>query len=209
MSTTDFLHFFKQGNVVLFLENPDGDQQSIRHLDEDVINMRSPLLAAALDSGANGQKTVTLNVPSFKAGVSLVRFLYLGSYMIEDEDELNKIQPELHIHAEMLYVANTLSSTELAHLALGNFNACLERAVGYATSPQDLVPTIVFLYHYADDCKGMLDSLLHYCVACFTTQKLGQSAELLRLAEKHSTFHSDLSRINAKRGFGKHLPPHS
>lgn len=61
-------------------------------------------------------------------------------------------------------------------------------------SPHDLVPPIVFLYDCAGGGKGMLDSLLHYCGACFTTQKLGPSAE------NRSSFHSDCALMRGWDG---------
>ncbi|KAL1636449.1 hypothetical protein SLS56_001032 [Neofusicoccum ribis] len=199
MASSDFLKCFDPGTVILYFEDFAGAQTVMRDLDFTIIAQRSPLLGQAIDFGPGDKLSLTLRVPSDTCGIGLTRWLYLGSYTVEDPEE--NVDPNLLYHAQMIYVAETINSKELMDLATFNFAASLDDATSLATSPFDLVEATDFLYKHLENKPVLLENVLHYCVNCFTTQRLNENEEFKLFAATHPTFLSDLSKVNAARNF--------
>lgn len=199
MDDTRFLQDWPRGNVTFAFEDFGGEQTSVQGLDRDVLSMRSALLGMAPEDDATGKASLTLSVASHAAGVALVRFLYLGNYTIEGPDEFH--DPQFLIHAQVLHLADAISCPGLAKLAMGQLNYNAELAVSFSASPADLVQTLIFVYTHLPHLPEALNTMLNYCVASFTTHKLSENADFKRLAGTHESLLSDLSKVNAERGF--------
>ncbi|KAL0265252.1 hypothetical protein SLS55_001217 [Diplodia seriata] len=199
MDDTSFLQDWAPGNVTFTFEDHGGEQTSVAGLDRDVLSQRSGLLGMAPEDDAAGRASLTLSVASHAAGVALVRYLYTGNYTTGDIDDMG--DPQFLIHAQVLHLADATSCTELANVAMGHLNYNVELAISFPASPPDLVQTLIFVYTHLNHIPEALSTMLNYCVASFTTHKLGEDADFKRLAETHECLLSDLSKVNAERGF--------
>ncbi|OJD39800.1 self-incompatibility ribonuclease [Diplodia corticola] len=199
MDDTSFLQDWAPGNVTFTFEDFGGEQTSVAGLDRDILSQRSTLLGMAPEDDATGRASLTLSVPSHAAGVALVRYLYLGNYTIEHIDDAG--DPQFLVHAHVLHLADATSCPELANIAMGHLNYNVALAISFPTSPPDLVQTLIFMYTHLTHIPEALSTMLNYCVAAFTTHKLGEDGDFKHLAGTHEHLLSDLSQVNAERGF--------
>lgn len=139
---------------------------------------------------------------SRSAVISLLRFLYTGTYLLEPEECLGSLLP----HAEAFKLAHDFDVPELQVQAYVNFTRETEFACCNATPPADLCGTIRFIYeHFAgqhlEEHRSLLDTILNYCVSVFTYQMLGDRGDFRQTAFENPTFHQDLCKTSMRRNF--------
>ena len=139
---------------------------------------------------------------SRSAVISLLRFLYTGTYLIDQEECLGSLLP----HAEAYKIAEDFDCPELQVQAYVNFSRDIEFACCKAAPPSDLCATIQFLYRHlagaqSQEQHSLLDTLLNYCVSVFTYQKLDTQEDFRQTVYENPDFHQDLCKTSLKRDF--------
>ncbi|CAI6340098.1 unnamed protein product [Periconia digitata] len=186
------------GTVIVLL--PDNSVSHIYNVNPSIIKEQCPLLYHAFELGAYNFSQANIEATSRAAVVSLLRFLYTGSYITTaGSDTL------LH-HAVTFKIAQDFDVPALQVAAYANFNNKTELSSCYATPPADLSETIRFLYehlasHQARLEHTLVDTLLHYCLSIFAYQQLGHSESFRQAVYDIPAFYKDLCRLSMERNF--------
>ena len=135
------------------------------------------------------------------AVVSLLRFLYTGTYLADHHES-----PTFLPHVEAFKIARDLDVPELQLQAHVNLTQETKDASSRATPPSDICSAIQFMYRHivgtpSIEYQSLLDTLLNYCVSVFVHQSLGAHKDFRQTVFEMPAFHRDLCRTNLKRGF--------
>jgi len=202
MDNFDFLKqkqdiFSDEIHGCIFAQYRDGTRRKIDHVSLSVLEISCPLLATAFEEGRHGhQHTIEDTVPP--AVASLLRYAYSSEYI---PFELVNCAQSILVHLETYFLALRYDYDSLMKQVRGRIILECEIACMSDEPPKDLISSIVFIYRHLPEHTEILDTIINYCISCFTRHKLHQGAEFLDLAYESKRFHHDLCRINRQRGF--------
>lgn len=179
---------------------PDGSISRIASVNPLRILDKCPLLYHALEFGDYGQRQASMEATSRYAIVSLLRYIYTGNYLPENEPSF------LLNHAETFNIADNYDVPELQVSAYVNFSRQTEFSCSLKDPPVLLCQTVRFVYehlssHQSRQEQSLLETLLHYCLAVFTYQGLGERADFRQVVYDLPGFHRDLCRTSMQREF--------
>jgi hypothetical protein len=162
-----------------------------------------PLLYHTFEYNSETRLQSSIEVSSETAIVSLARYCYTGSYLATEPDGDTVL---LLQHAETYKIAEDFDVPELQIMAHGNFSCQIEYACCLPSPPRDLLDTIRFIYRYfaSDEARrnhNLVETLLNYCVAVYSTHRLGEDLDFLTAVHEISAFRQDLCRTNIARNF--------
>lgn len=197
----DFLNYFveSKADLTVFVPGTEGGF-TFRNLDHDAITQSCPLLGYSFEDRGRGLHH-SMEATSIELIARFLRFLHTGDYIIFDR--LGQEEPcALLLHAELCRLGDLFDINTLKVQAHYNVVRTTEMACSSSQAPEDLVPTVRFIYeHLSDGYEKLIDTVLHYCISCFLQHGLGHDEEFKRLAYEVRQFHTDLCRTNFKRGF--------
>ncbi|KAJ4349915.1 uncharacterized protein N0V89_008535 [Didymosphaeria variabile] len=192
---------------------PDGSVTQIHNINRFTLLDKCPFLFHAFEFREFGdveQASIEIflsdsspyKATSRSAIVSLLRFLYTGTYLLDPDGCLGSLLP----HVEAFKLAEDFDVPEFQVQAYVNFTRETEFSCCNATPPSDLCDTIKFIYqHFAgqesQEHQSLLDTILNYCVSVFTYQVLGDRQDFRQTAFENPTFHRGLCRISMSRNF--------
>ncbi|KAF1959544.1 hypothetical protein CC80DRAFT_406159 [Byssothecium circinans] len=189
---------------------PDNAVSHIHNVAPFAILEKCPLLYHTFEFGANAARQANIEASSLSAVSALLRYLYTGDYLPQDE------RGSLINHAEVFKIAVDFDLPPLQVQAYVNFSAGTEYACCFVTPPPELCQTIRFVYEHLASSQSrqeqsLLDTLLHYCISMLSYQGLYKHAEFRQVILDLPAFHKDLCRQSMQRNFeddGKcRLPP--
>ncbi|TLD37675.1 hypothetical protein E2P81_ATG04487 [Venturia nashicola] len=200
-SNLDFLDYAVETEAALTVFVPGTEASfTFKNLDHDAITQSCPLLAYAFEDHGRGLHH-SIGASSIELIARFLRFLHSGDYITFDN--FGQEEPcSLLLHAELCRLGDLFDINTLKVQAHYNVIRTTEMACSSPRPPEDLVPTIRFIYEHLNDGYGkIIDTVLHYCVSCFVQHGLGHDEGFKRLAFEVRQFHTDLCRTNFKRGF--------
>jgi hypothetical protein len=200
MAELDFLTEGSDATAVLMVLLPDGAVSHIAKVSPLMILDKCPLLYHALEFGEYGLRQASIEATSRYAIVSLLRYIYTGDYLAENEPSF------LLNHAETFKIAENYDVPELQVAAYVNFCSQTEFSCSLKDPPVLLCETIRFLYehlggHQSRQQQSLLDTLLNYCLAVFTYQGLGKRDDFRQVVFDLPAFHRALCRTSMQREF--------
>ncbi|KAF1978571.1 hypothetical protein BU23DRAFT_564153 [Bimuria novae-zelandiae CBS 107.79] len=206
----DDLSFLEQAATVgsstaatLMVLLPDSSVIQIHNINTFTVLDKCPLLFHAFEFREYGDvQQACIEATSRSAVISLLRFLYTGTYLIDQDDCLGSLLP----HAEVFKIAEDFDVPELQVQSYVNFTRDTEFACCRATPPSDLCATIQFLYSHlagrqSQEHQSLLDTLLNYCISVFTYQALHEQEDFRQTVFENPSFHQDLCKTSLKRNF--------
>lgn len=200
-SNLDFLDYAveTQADLTVFVPGTEGCF-TFRHLDHDAITQSCPLLGYSFEDRGRGLHH-SMEATSVELIARFLRFLHTGDYITFDK--FGQEEPcSLLLHAELCRMGDLFDINTLKVQAHYNVIRATEMACSSPRAPEDLVPTIRFIYEQlGDGYEKIVDTMLHYCISCFLQHGLGHNEEFKRLAYEVRQFHTALCRTNYKRGF--------
>jgi hypothetical protein len=200
MADLDFLVDGSNSTAVLMVLLPSGSVTHIPKISPLMILDKCPLLYHTLEFGEYGLRQASIEASSRDAIVSLLRYIYTGNYLADNEPGF------LLNHAETFKIAENYDMPELQVAAYVNFCRQTEFSCSLKDPPVLLCETIRFLYEHlgsqqSRQQQSLLDTLLNYCLAVFTYQGLGNRADFRQVVFDLPAFHRDLCRTSMQRGF--------
>jgi hypothetical protein len=203
MDLMDELDFLTQGSdatAVLQVLLPDGTVSRIANVSPLRILDKCPLLYHALEFGEEGFRHASIEATSRYAIVSLLRYIYTGDYLTENEPSF------LLNHAETFKIAENYDVPELQVSAYVNFSRQTEFSCSLKEPPVLLCQTVRFVYdhlssHQSRQEQSLLETLLNYCLAVFSYQGLGERDDFRKVVFDLPEFHRDLCRTSMQRNF--------
>jgi len=179
---------------------PDGTASRIANVDPLLILDKCPLLYHALEFGEYGHRQANIEGTSRYAVISLLRYIYTGEYLAENEPSF------LLNHAETFKIAENYHMPELQVSAYVNFSRQTEFSCSLKEPPVLLCQTVRFIYEHLSSSQSrqeqsLLDTLLHYCLAVFKYQGLGERSDFRQVVFDLPEFHRDLCRTSMQRDF--------
>ncbi|KAF2231654.1 hypothetical protein EV356DRAFT_518368 [Viridothelium virens] len=199
MDDLEFLRLKPAGQASLTVTFADGVISTIDYINLEVIEERCPLLALAFEPGPHGLK-YSIEETSLPVVASFLRFLYLGDYSCFDTDGFPK-PCSLLLHAQLCRMGEIYDVPELSSTAHVNIIHETQISCSYPEPPLELCEAIRFLYTKLPHQQPLIDTILHYCVSCFTQHRLDADEEFCRLVYELEPFHKDLFKMNYQRGF--------
>ncbi|KAL2355261.1 hypothetical protein BJ546DRAFT_1060297 [Cryomyces antarcticus] len=199
MDNLDFLQGSAPGDASLSVFHADGIS-AITGLNTDVISSLCPLLALAFEDGPTC-KRYTIEGGSRDLIASFLRFLYTGDYKYASYNNGLEHPCSLLLHAQLYHMAVLYDVPELRCAAQANITCETEYACSSPSPPPDLCEAIHFIYEHLFTEQHLIDTVVHYCVACFLYHRLGDDEAFQKLAYELLPFHQDLIKTNFYRGF--------
>ena len=199
MDDLEFLRLRPAGQASLTVTLQDGVVSTIDDINIDVIGEKCPLLALAFEPGPRGPK-YSIEEASLSVVASFLRFLYLGDYYCLDTYGFPK-PCSLLLHAQLCRMGEIYDVPELSSAAHVSIIHETQESCSHPTPPLDLCEAIRFLYTKLHHQRPLIDTILHYCVSCFTQHKLGENEEFCKVVYELVPFHKDLFKINYERRF--------
>lgn len=201
MDDLDFLQvwsYVPTGTLTVIL--PDGSTSSIDGIDPNIIGLRCPLLALSFEDGARGRASSSIEVSSRTLAICFLRYLYGGEYLVFDKSG-EEMPCSILLHAQLYRLAEIFDVPDLQVAAHINIMRETELSCSRPHSPDDLCEAIRYLYTHLSSQRPLIDTILHYCVSCFTQHRLATTPNFRQLAFELSAFHNDLARTNFQRNF--------
>ncbi|KAF2843187.1 hypothetical protein M501DRAFT_926043 [Patellaria atrata CBS 101060] len=215
-----FLGPFAVGNDSLTIRTPDGSVSKIENLDVRVLGPKCPLLGYTFEFDESFNMRGIIEADSRTAVICFLRFLFMGDYLLEDihclcrsqNTEAPAASPDditiqdqayysLLIHAQLFRMGVLFDLPELQVSARANMTRETELACSQPTPPADICETIAYLYKHLSKNRELIDTVINYCVGCFSYHDLGGNPEFRQLAFDLVPFHTDLCRTNFERNF--------
>lgn len=202
--TSDFLRLYSvSGDLPLGMDTltfpgPHGNIISIHGLHANIIEDRSPLLAAAFERFKTGQR-LHLETLSEQTATPFVRFLYTGSYA--ESGDWEDVPTSLLLHCKMSLLGDIYDMPDLMSQAYVNILRQCEFGCSSPDKPIDLCNAITFIYENLSNHSQIADAVVHYCVSCFLSHGLGKDAEFKELAYHLRAFHQDLTKACKNRDY--------
>lgn len=187
------------GNAVLTYADSLGSLCRIENLHLDIIEQRSPLIAAAFEA-SNRQHCLHLDALTPISARPFVRYIYLGSYA-EVEAQYEDVPSSLLLHCQLHFLGALFDMHELQDQALVNVIRQCEFACFSPDQPIDLCVAIRFCHEHIDYCRRPLENIVAYCIERFSAHRLGEDSVFLELAYSHKRFHNDLARALVDRNY--------
>jgi hypothetical protein len=186
--------------AVLQVLLPDGTVERIPGVSPLRILDRCPLLYHALEFGEYGVRQASIEATSRYAIVSLLRYMYTGDYLPNDQPGY------LLSHAETYKIAENYDVPELQVSAYVNFSTQIECSCSIKEPPAFLCEAVRFIYEHLVSNESrrehsLLDTLLHYCLTVFSYQGLGERTDFRQLVLDLPAFHRHLCRMSMQRDF--------
>jgi hypothetical protein len=200
MDNLDFLKL-SPGNASLTVILPDEVTVTISDLDPNVISQQCPLLAVSFEAGLSGEPKASIEVPSLIVAICFLRFCYTGSYMPNWDSIEDNSNCALLIHAQLCHIGEIFDAPGLQ--AMAHFNVIRETELSCCrpSAPSDLITSIRYIFDNLSSQKGLIDTVINYCVNCFQYHRLGSNVEFRKMAYELQEFTRELSRVNMKRDF--------
>lgn len=199
MDDLEFLRLKPAGQASLTVTLPDGVVSTIEDINLEVIAEKCPLLGLAFEPGPRGPK-YSIEEASTSLVASFLRFLYLGNYSCLDTYGFPK-SCSLLLHAQLCRMGENYDVPELSSMAHVKIIHETQESCSYPTPPIELCEAIRFLYTKLRHQQPLIDTILHYCVSCFSQHKLGTNEEFCKLVYDLVPFHKDLFKTNYQRRF--------
>ncbi|KAF2687243.1 hypothetical protein K458DRAFT_333504 [Lentithecium fluviatile CBS 122367] len=200
MDDTNFLACGSDATATIMVLLPDGSATRIANVSPLMVLDKCPLLYHALEFGEYDLRQASIEATSRYAIVSLLRYIYTGNYLAENEPSF------LLNHAETYKIAENYDMPDLQVSAYVNFSRQTEFSCSLKDPPVLLCETVRFLYghlasHQSRQEQSLVDTLLNYCLAVFAYQGLGERADFRQVVFDLPAFHKDLCRTSMQREF--------
>ncbi|KXL42819.1 hypothetical protein M433DRAFT_145646 [Acidomyces richmondensis BFW] len=170
-----------------------GEIETVQNINRWVFEARSPLLAAAFESSRSGPQ-LHLEALTSDTAIPFLRFLYTGSYAVEDT--FAEVPTSVLFHCQMYYLGDLWSTPDLKLQAYVNVLRQCEFGCSSPEKPIDLCAAIRYIYQHLRRQRNLLDLIINYCISCFLRHRLGSDEGFQKLHE----FHQDLCKYCMENG---------
>lgn len=182
-----------EGDAMISYPGDNGEVATIHNISRWVFEARSPLLAVAFESSRSGPQ-LHLEALRSDTAIPFLRFIYTGSYAVEDT--FAEVPTSLLFHCQMYYLGDLWSMPDLTSQAYVNV---LRQGEFGCSSPEklvDLCAAIRYIYQHLHQHHNLRDVIINYCISCFLRHRLGSDEGFQKLHE----FHQDLSKHCMENG---------
>ena len=200
-----FLESYPKGNATLTYQNDDGELESIRNVNFQLIEESCPILGMAFEPRRSGPQLFLETLTSTTA-YPFLRYLYTGSYSLrpitgEPGDRYEDVPTSVLLHCQLYRLADIYDLPDLKSQAYVNVLRQCEFGCSSPEKPIDLCAAIRFVYEYLHEHENLVDAILNYCVSCFLQHRLADDAEFKQLAYDLRPFHQALCKNSMEREF--------
>ena len=197
-----FMEWYPNGNATITFLNTDGDLESISGLDPEILEERCPLLSHALEPTRIGPR-LHLEALNPTTATPFLRYLYTGSYAlyVNDSDLFEDVPTSVLLHCQLYRLGDIYDLPGLKQQARVNVTRQCEFGCSSPDKPIDLCDAIKFLYEHLPEHSNLIDTVICYCVSCFTRHQLADDLEFRAMAYDLRPFHQDLCKECMKREF--------
>lgn len=200
MDGLEFLEESPAGTATLVIQPANAQPREIHNLSISRIKESCPTLASQFHHTKDDvTRTCVLKRSSITAGISFLRYLYLGEYALYQADVDVLIPPLLHL--QLFRLAEQWDLPDLQQLVITHLTNNTDPTWGNGYHPMDLCEAIRYLYVEMATRAELRKILADYCVANFVNDGL-QSCEYFRqTVYECPPFLRDLCRANMDNGF--------
>lgn len=197
-----FMEWYPNGNATITFFNTDGDLESISGLDPVILEERCPLLAHALEPTRIGPR-LHLEALNPTTATPFLRYLYTGSYAlyVSDSDLFEDVPTSVLLHCQLYRLGDIYDLPGLKQQASVNVTRQCEFGCSSPDKPIDLCDAVKFLYEHLPEHSNLIDTIICYCVSCFSRHQLADDLEFRTMAYNLRPFHQDLCKECMKREF--------
>jgi hypothetical protein len=200
-----FLDSYPKGNATLMYQNADNELESIRNVNVQLIEERSPILGMAFETGRSGPQ-LFLEILTSATALPFLRYLYSGTYALrpmtgEPGDLYEDVPTSVLFHCQLYRLAEIYDLPDLKSQAYVNVLRQFEFGCSSPEKPIDLCAAIRFVYEYLQEHENMIDAIVNYCVSCFLQHGLAEDLNFKQLAYDLRPFHQSLCKNSMARKF--------
>lgn len=205
LTESTFLDSYPTGKATLTYQNDDGELESIRNVNLELIDRRCPLLGMAFEPGRSGPR-LYLETLTPRTAYPFLRYLYTGSYALrsttgEPGDYYEDVPTSVLFHCQLYRLADIYELIDLKSQAYVNILRQCEFGCSSPDKPIDLCAAIRFIYDHLPNHENLIDAIVNYCVSCFLQHRLDDDEDFKKLAYDLRPFHQALCSNSRDRGF--------
>ncbi|KAF2208065.1 hypothetical protein CERZMDRAFT_101762 [Cercospora zeae-maydis SCOH1-5] len=193
-----FLDWFPKGNVTISYPNASGAIQRIHGIHRGILADRSALLSSALDgNGLHLEAVSHLTIKPF------LQFVYTGMYILPTPsgEPFEDVPTSLLVHCHMYRLGDIYSMPDLKKQGYANIVRQCEYGCSSPDAPIHLCQAIEFVYTNMRQHADVIETIVAYCVSCFSQHRLATSFDFRRIAYDLRPFHQDLCKVSMERHF--------
>ncbi|PIA98421.1 hypothetical protein CB0940_06640 [Cercospora beticola] len=193
-----FLDCFPKGEVTISYPNADGAIQRIHGINRGILEDRSALLSSALDgNGLHLEAVSHLTIKPF------LQFMYTGCYTLPTPAgrPFEDVPTSLLVHCHMHRLGDIYMMPDLKTQAYANIVRQCEYGCSSPDAPIHLCQAIEYVYTNMREHADVIETIIAYCVTCFSRHRLGTSFDFRRIAYDLRPFHQDLCKVSMERRF--------
>ena len=200
-----FLDSYPKGNATLTYQSADNALESIRNVNVQLIEERSPILGMAIETGRSGPQLFLETLTSATA-LPFLRYLYTGTYALrpmtgEPGDLYEDVPTSVLFHCQLYRLAEIYDLPDLKSQAYVNVLRQFEFGCSSPEKPIDLCAAIRFVCEYLQEHENLIDAIVNYCVSCFLQHRLAEDSDFKQLAYDLRPFHQSLCKNSMAREF--------
>lgn len=199
MDDLKFLTDSPSGGATLLVQPIDVPEKIICRLNFNLIEEACPTLADRFHDMGDGFSAYTMKDTTATAAICLLRYIYLGDYMICEAAVDTPIPPLLHL--QVFRLAEIWSLPDLQQLVQTYLSMETDPTYGIGYHPVDLCDGLRYLYVELLNHVGIRKILADYCVANFVNDGLKSSEIFRQTVFECSALLQDLCRANMDNGF--------
>lgn len=193
-----FLDWYPKGEVTISYPNADGAIQRIHGINGGILEDRSALLSSALDgNGLHLEAVSDLTIKPF------LQFVYTGCYTLPTPAgrPFEDVPTSLLVHCHMHRLGDIYMMPDLKTQAYANIVRQCEYGCSSPDAPIHLCQAIEYVYTNMREHADVIETIIAYCVTCFSRHRLGTSFDFRRIAYDLRPFHQDLCKVSMERRF--------
>ena len=196
----NFLPLRPPGNADLVVHSAGQEVFTFRNLNEQYLEEACPLLAFSFEERARGRKFLSISATSIELVARFLRYIYTSSYHIVDDQGL-EVSCTFPMHAQLYHYGELYDMPAMMGRAYLHIAQICELGCSMPSAPIGLVETLRFLYENVKGEKACHEAILHYCINCFNSHRLGMDQPFLKLLEEVKECQNDLFRLVGERGY--------
>ncbi|PPJ54066.1 hypothetical protein CBER1_06338 [Cercospora berteroae] len=196
-----FVDCFPKGRVTISYPDADGAIQRIHGINRGILEDRSALLSSALDgNGLHLEAVSHLTIKPF------LQFVYTGCYTLPTPAgrPFEDVPTSLLVHCHMHRLGDIYMMLDLKTQAYANIVRQCEYGCSSPDAPIHLCQAIEYVYTNMRQYAHVIETIIAYCVTCFSRHRLGTSFDFRRIAYDVRPFHQDLCKVSMERRFEDH-----
>lgn len=198
-----FLDSFPKGNATLTYQNENNELESIRNVNVELIEERSPILGMAFETGRSGPQLYLETLTSATA-LPFLRYLYTGTYALrpmtgEPGDMYEDVPTSVLFHCHLYRLAEIYDLPDLKSQAYVNILRQFEFGCSSPEKPIEVCTAIRYVYEHLKEHENLIDAIVNYCVSCFVRHALAEDPDFRQLAYDLRPFHQSLCKNSMGR----------